>query len=275
MKITFIGGGNMANALIGGLVGTGFAAADLCAVDISADCRARLEQSFAIRTAGHIDAAAAAADVIVLAVKPQQMRAVCAELAPFLDRQLVLSIAAGLRSEDLSRWLGGHSRLVRAMPNTPALIGAGVTGLCAAPGVAQDERDAADRIMRAVGETLWVAEEAQIDAVTAVSGSGPAYLFLLVEAMQQAARELGFDDAAARRLSLGTVLGAAQLAAQSPESAAVLRERVTSQGGTTAAALATMAERGVKEGIVAGVHAAEQRSRELGAELGAAGAGSR
>jgi len=269
MKITFIGGGNMANALIGGLVNTGFAAADLCAVDISPESLARLEQSFGVRTQGVADAAALACDVVVLAVKPQQARAVCLALGPLLERQLVLSIAAGLRIDDLSRWLGGHARLVRAMPNTPALIGAGITGLCAAPAVSAAERDAAERVLRAVGETLWVADESQIDAVTAVSGSGPAYLFLLIEAMQQAASELGFSADDARRLSVGTALGAARLAAQSSEPASVLRERVTSKGGTTAAALAAMAEHGVKEGIVAGVLAADQRSRELGVELGA------
>lgn len=269
MKITFIGGGNMASALIGGLVNTGFAAADLCAVDISPETLARLEQSFGVRTQGVADAAALACDVVVLAVKPQQARAVCLALAPLLERQLVLSIAAGLRIEDLSRWLGGHPRLVRAMPNTPALIGAGITGLCAAPAVSAAERDAAERVLRAVGETLWVADESQIDAVTAVSGSGPAYLFLLIEAMQQAASELGFSADDARRLSVGTALGAARLAAQSAEPASVLRERVTSKGGTTAAALAAMAEHGVKEGIVAGVLAADRRSRELGVELGA------
>lgn len=269
MKITFIGGGNMASALIGGLVNTGFAAADLCAVDISPESLARLEQSFGVRTQGVADAAALACDVVVLAVKPQQARAVCLALAPLLERQLVLSIAAGLRIDDLSRWLGGHARLVRAMPNTPALIGAGITGLCAAPAVSAEERDAAERVLRAVGETLWVADESQIDAVTAVSGSGPAYLFLLIEAMQQAASELGFSADDARRLSVGTALGAARLAAQSAEPASVLRERVTSKGGTTAAALAAMAAHGVKEGIVAGVLAADRRSRELGVELGA------
>jgi pyrroline-5-carboxylate reductase len=193
---------------------------------------------------------------------------VCAELAPLLDRQLVVSIAAGVRVPDLSRWLAGHSRVVRAMPNTPALIGAGMTGLYAPPTVSAAERESAGRVLAAVGQTLWVADEALIDAVTAVSGSGPAYVFLLIEAMQQAAAELGFSADEARLLSVATAQGAAQLAAQSPEPASVLRERVTSKGGTTAAALAVMAERGVRDAIAAGALAAAARSRELGLQLG-------
>lgn len=268
MKITFIGGGNMATALIGGLLAKGFAAADVFVVDVSADSRSRLEQSFALRTAESIDAAALACDVLVLAVKPQQARAVASALAPLLERQLVVSIAAGIRIPDLSRWLGGHARIVRAMPNTPALIGAGITGLYAPPAVLQPERDSAERVLAAVGQTLWVSDEAQIDGVTAISGSGPAYVFLLIEAMQQAAAELGFSADEARLLSVATAQGAAQLAAQSPEPASVLRERVTSKGGTTAAALAVMAERGVREAIAAGALAAAARSRELGVQLG-------
>ncbi|MGB2904751.1 MAG: pyrroline-5-carboxylate reductase, partial [Candidatus Dechloromonas phosphoritropha] len=168
-----------------------------------------------------------------------------------------------------SRWLGGHRRIVRCMPNTPALIGAGITGLCALPEVSDDERSAADRVLRSVGATVWIADEARMDAVTAVSGSGPAYVFLFIEAMQQAAADLGLMSEQGRRLAIETVQGAAALAAQSPESAATLRERVTSKGGTTEAALQTMADKGVKEGIIAGIKAAEARGRELGKLLGA------
>jgi pyrroline-5-carboxylate reductase len=168
----------------------------------------------------------------------------------------------------MSRWLGGHRKLVRTMPNTPALIGAGITGLHALPEVSEPERIAADRIMQAVGSTVWIADEERMDSVTAVSGSGPAYVFLFIEALQQAGRELGFTAEQARQLAIETTLGAAKLAANSDEPASVLRERVTSKGGTTAAALDKMAECGVLAGIVAGVKAADARGRELGALLG-------
>jgi pyrroline-5-carboxylate reductase len=196
------------------------------------------------------------------------MREACAPLRPYLKQQLIISIAAGLRLADLSRWLGGHDKLVRTMPNTPALIGAGVTGLYALPAVSEAERIGAERILQAVGSTLWVDDEAQMDAVTAVSGSGPAYAFLFIEALQEAAAQLGFTPEQARQLSIETALGAARLAAQSDEPASILRERVTSKGGTTEAALRTMTERGVKDGIVAGILAADARGRELGQQLG-------
>jgi pyrroline-5-carboxylate reductase len=207
-------------------------------------------------------------DVVLLSVKPQQMREACTPLVPYLKQQLIISIAAGLRLADLSRWLGGYDKLVRTMPNTPALIGAGVTGLYASPAVSKAGRAGAERILQAVGSTLWIADEAQMDAVTAVSGSGPAYAFLFIEALQEAAAQLGFTPEQARQLSIETALGAARLAAQSDDPASVLRERVTSKGGTTEAALRTMAERGVKNGIVAGILAADARGRELGDILG-------
>ena len=268
MKITFLGGGNMANALICGLLGQGYAADDMAVVEISEAARQRLQQAFGIRCHAVPDSAAMACDVLLLAVKPQQMRAACALLGEQGCKPLVISIAAGLRLADIARWLGGHRRLVRAMPNTPALIGAGMTGLFAFPEVSQAERLDAERILQAVGSTLWVDDEARIDAITAISGSGPAYAFLLIEAMQTAAAELGFTPPQARQLAVDTVLGAARLAAQSDETAAVLRERVTSKGGTTEAALRVMDERGVKEAIVAGARAAAARSRELGEQLG-------
>jgi len=268
MKITFLGGGNMANALIGGLIKQGFAASDLCVIELSAGGREKLQADYGVRCIEQIDTAAAACDVLLLAVKPQQMKAACVPLLPHLRTQLVVSIAAGLRLADLSRWLGGHRRLVRTMPNTPALIGAGVTGLHALPEVGEAERAAAERILQAVGSTVWIADEAQMDAVTAVSGSGPAYVFLFIEALQQAGEELGFTSQQARQLAIETTLGAARLAAQSAEPASLLRERVTSKGGTTEAALRTMGERGVLAGIVAGIHAADARGRELGEQLG-------
>ena len=268
MKITFLGGGNMATALIGGLLGKGAQAGDIGVIEISEAARERLQQTFGVRCHAAPSAEALAVDVLVLATKPQQMREVCAALDGLLREQLVVSIAAGLRLADISRWLGAYRRLVRAMPNTPALIGAGMTGLFALPEVSASERLSAERILQAAGSTLWVDDEAQIDAITAISGSGPAYVFLLIEAMQAAAEKLGFASPQARQLALETVLGAARLAAQSDEAASVLRERVTSKGGTTEAALKVMNERGVKDGIVAGALAARDRSRELGEQLG-------
>jgi pyrroline-5-carboxylate reductase len=268
MKITFLGGGNMANALIGGLLNNGFPANEIAVIEIGAENRATLERTFGIRCFAEPDAAALYCDALLLAVKPQQMREACAPLQKLLQHQLVISVAAGLRLSDLSRWLGGHDKLVRAMPNTPALIGAGVTGLYALPSVSEAERLGAERIMQAVGSTLWVNDEAQIDALTAISGSGPAYVFLFIESLQQAATELGFSPRQVRQLSIETVLGAARLAALSEEPASALRARVTSKGGTTEAALQVMTERGLKDAIVAGVKAANARGAELGELLG-------
>jgi len=206
--------------------------------------------------------------LLVLAVKPQQMKEAVAPLTGKLGNAVVVSIAAGLDLVTLSRFLGGHRKVVRCMPNTPALIGAGITGLCALPQVTPAERDAADRILKAVGSTVWIADEDKMDGVTALSGSGPAYVFLFIEALQQAAADLGFTPEQGRQLAIETVQGAAALAAQSSDPASLLRERVTSKGGTTEAALQMMAEKGVKEGIIAGVKAAEARGRELGKLLG-------
>jgi len=268
LKISFIGGGNMAAALLGGLAGKLTAGANIHVVDINTDALARLQQQFGIGTSTRIDATVAASDVIVLAVKPQQMREVAAQLQPHIAQQLVLSIAAGIRAVDLSRWLGGHSAIVRTMPNTPALIGQGITGMAALPGVSASQREAADAIMHAVGATVWLDDETLIDPVTAVSGSGPAYVFYFIEAMQQAAQELGLSQEQGTQLAIATFTGAAQLAAQSTEPVSVLRERVTSKGGTTYAALTSMEASGVKQAIVQALHAAAQRGRELGEEFG-------
>ncbi len=272
MKITFLGGGNMAAALIGGMVERGFAAADIQVIELGADNRERLTARFGVRAVDAADDAALACDVLVLAVKPQQMKAALAPLAGRLVRQLVISIAAGLRLADIGRWLGApgafYTRLVRCMPNTPALIGAGITGLYADPSVDAAGREAAERILGAVGSTVWADSEAQMDAVTAISGSGPAYVFHFIEALEAAARALGFDEAGARRLAIDTVLGAAKLAASSEDAPGVLRQKVTSKGGTTEAALASLAAAGWHDALVAAVKAAERRGRELGAELG-------
>ncbi len=267
LKIGFIGGGNMATALIGGLAGKLTAAANIHVVEIDPEARLRLQQ-LGVQTAPAVDAAIAGCDVILLAVKPQQMREVAAQLKPHLQAQLLLSIAAGIRAADLSRWLGGHAAIVRSMPNTPALIGRGITGMVALPGVSAVQKASADAIMRAVGATVWLSDEALIDPVTALSGSGPAYVFYFIEAMQKAGVGLGLTAAQASELSIATFVGAAQLAAGAREPVAVLRERVTSKGGTTHAALTSMQESGVAEAIVRAIEAAAARGTALGEEFG-------
>ncbi len=269
MNITFIGGGNMANALIGGMLGQGFAKSDIRVVEPNADAGARLRGQYDIEVHSEAAPAALDCDLIVLAVKPQQLRAVAAGLAPHLKSQLVISIAAGVRAADLARWLGDHPRLVRAMPNTPAMVLAGVTGLYALPGVSAEERERAERVLAAVGAVVWVGSEAEMDTITAVSGSGPAYVFYFMEGLEEAAIAQGLSAAQARQLALATFAGAAKLAAQSAEDVATLRARVTSKGGTTERAIHTMEAAGLKQIIVAAVRAAAQRSRELGDELGA------
>jgi pyrroline-5-carboxylate reductase len=268
MKILFLGGGNMANALIGGMLKQGFAASDIEVIDPSPDSRDKLHAAYAVNGHASAETVTGPFDILMLAVKPQQMKEAVAPLIDKLGNALVISIAAGLDLETLARFLGGHRKLVRTMPNTPALIGAGITGLCPLPEVSHAERASAERILRAVGSTVWIEDEARMDAVTAISGSGPAYVFLFIEALQQAAADFGFTPEQGRQLAIETVQGAAALAAQSSEPAAVLRERVTSKGGTTEAALRVMATAGVKAGIIAGINAAEARGRELGKMLG-------
>ena len=268
VRISFLGGGNMASALIGGLVERGADASAIQVVDLLPENCARLAARFGVRAVTEIDESFVHCDLLLLSVKPQQMREAIAPLAGKLSDQLVVSIAAGLRLDDLARWLGGHRRLVRCMPNTPALIGAGVSGLYADPSVDAPGREAAESVMRAVGSVVWVEREALIDAVTAVSGSGPAYVFHFIEALEAGGRSLGFDQATARQLAIDTMLGAARLAAGSDEPPGILRERVTSKGGTTEAALASMAESGVFDAIVRAIAAAEARGRELGDALG-------
>lgn len=268
MNITFIGGGNMATAIIGGLLQRHWRAEQLRVVEIIAAAREKLEQTYRIQTFPAVTAAALQADCVVLAIKPQQMREAAAQLTPLIGDALVITIAAGIRGADLSRWLGGHPRIVRVMPNTPALVLAGVSGLYALPGVTAEDRKRADDIMGAVGETVWVERETDIDSVTAVSGSGPAYVFYFIEALEQAARDLGMSAGAARQLAIATFTGASRLAAQSNEDIATLRARVTSKGGTTERALASMEGDKIKDAIVRAVKAAATRSRELGDELG-------
>ncbi|MBB5370509.1 MULTISPECIES: pyrroline-5-carboxylate reductase [unclassified Janthinobacterium] len=271
LKIAFVGGGNMAAALIAGLAGKLTAGANIHVIDPHAPALEKLQAQFGVSTASSAGDALRAVDVIVLAVKPQSMKEVTAQLLPFIHAEkqpLVLSIAAGIRATDLSRWLGNYPAIVRCMPNTPALIGMGITGLVASSGVTATQKAQADAILQAVGATVWLDDEAQIDPVTAVSGSGPAYVFYFIEAMQQAASELGLTAEQGTQLAIATFTGAAQLAAQSTEAVSLLRERVTSKGGTTYAALTSMEESGVKAAIVKAVKAAAERGREMGDELG-------
>lgn len=270
MNIAFIGGGNMATALIAGLSKEKGAGVQVHVVDPNPEALEKMASQFGATTATAIDAAVAACELVVLAVKPQQMREVATALASQLGAQpLVLSIAAGIRSADLARWLGGYGAIVRAMPNTPALIGMGITGMVATGGVSDTQRAAADGVMRAVGKTVWLDNESLIDPVTAVSGSGPAYVFYFLEAMQAAAEQMGLSAEQGKELALATFAGAAELAAQSPDSLELLRQRVTSKGGTTHPAIASMEASGVKPAIIAAMKAAAARGRELGDELGA------
>lgn len=268
MSIAFVGGGNMASALIGGLIAKGARPGELAVIEPQAAPRRRLAAKFKVRASAAPDARTRAADTLVLAVKPQDMRAAVAPLAGMLGGKLVISIAAGVRLREISRWLGGHAKLVRCMPNTPALIGAGIAGLYAPPGVTAAEKRRAERILGAVGATVWIRDEALLDPVTAVSGSGPAYVFWFIEQLAGAGEALGLAPDVSKKLALHTVLGAAQLAARSKEPPGVLRERVTSRGGTTAAALKVFEDEGLGERFRRAVEAASRRGAELGDELG-------
>ncbi|MBI3524498.1 MAG: pyrroline-5-carboxylate reductase [Betaproteobacteria bacterium] len=272
MKITFIGGGNMTTALIGGLRKQGYSAAAMQVVEPLEENREKLTGVFGVRCCAAVDAASLNCEMLVLAIKPQQARAALAPLTNqfkgLLQEQLVVSVIAGLRLTDISRWLGGYRKLVRSMPNMPALIGAGISGLYANPEVDHEGRDTAEKILKAVGHTLWITDEAQMDAVTAISGSGPAYVFYFIEALQQSAQVLGFDEATARKLAIETFVGAARMAEQSQESFSELRHRVTSKGGTTEAALNSFESDGVAAAIMRGAHAAAARGRALGDEMG-------
>jgi pyrroline-5-carboxylate reductase len=267
MRILFLGGGNMAGAMIGGLLQQGFKSADFRVVDISEEARERLHRQYGVAGVGATDGQIEE-QVVVFAVKPQQMRTVAKTVGAHLRGQLVLSIAAGIRTADLSRWLGGHERIVRAMPNTPALIRAGISGVYASAQVSTVDRDNAQSILAAIGGVVWVQNESDIDAVTAVSGSGPAYVFYFIEALEQAAVDLGLNSTQARELAIRTFTGASRLAADSDEAPAVLRARVTSKAGTTEAALQAMEAGDIKRRIASAVQAAARRSRELGDEFG-------
>ncbi len=252
----------MAAALIGGMLQQGLSKADVQVIDVAAAARQRM-QEMGITTRGQWDSQTHA-DVAVFAVKPQHMKDAVVGVKAHCSSTLVVSIAAGIRSIDLSRWLDGHDRIVRAMPNTPALIGAGVSGLYATDGVNARDRQVAEQILGAAGKSIWFDRETMLDAVTAVSGSGPGYVFYFLEALEEAALTLGLDARAARLLAIETFLGSAKLAASSDDEPAALREKVTSKGGTTESAIELMESRDVKACIVAAVQRAERRAVELG-----------
>lgn len=268
MKIAFLGGGNMASALIGGLIAKGADARSLAVIEVSPAAREKLGARFPVHIATAPDAAVQRSEVLVLAVKPQNMRSALASLASSVSAKLVISIAAGITLDALSRWLGGHRRLVRCMPNTPALIGAGITALYAPPEVDAQDKDRAESILRAVGEVVWVPEERLLDPVTAVSGSGPAYVFWFIEQLAAAGEKLGLSKETSMKLALHAVLGAAKLAASSAEAPATLRKNVTSPGGTTEAALKVFDEEKLAERFLRALEAASRRGAELGRELG-------
>ncbi len=268
--ISFIGGGNMARSLVGGLIADGVAAGRLQVAEPDPVRRAALARDFGISVIDDNAAAAAAAEVVVLAVKPQIMPGVARELAPALAGRgvLAISIAAGIDSADLARWLGAGVPVIRAMPNTPALLGCGATVLCAGPGAQPGHREQAEGILRAVGSVSWVEDETQMDAVTALSGSGPAYFFLLTEAMADGAAALGIAPELARLLAIETALGAARMALESDADIAELRHRVTSPGGTTEAAVESLEAGGFRVLVATALARAQARSRELAAQFG-------
>ena len=268
-NIAFIGGGNMARAIIGGLVSKGVAkAAHITVLEVDAVARLKLISEFGVKAIDTAGPELAKMDTVIFAVKPQQMREAAQAVAKHLGDPLIITIAAAIRIDDLSRWLGGLERIVRAMPNTPALVHAGITGLYAQSVVGTADREAAEKLMSAVGAALWFEKETDLDVVVAVSGSGPAYVFYAIEALEKAARDLGLQEGASRSLALWTFVGAAKLAIERGEDPAVLRAQVTSKGCTTERALEVLEAAHVKDKFVEAVRAACERSKELGDALG-------
>jgi pyrroline-5-carboxylate reductase len=265
--IAFIGGGNMARSLVGGLLARGWGASRIHVADPNPSTREAMAADFSVSTHAVNLEAASRANVWVLAVKPQMMHAVATAMAELAQRRrpLLVSIAAGITSAQLERWFGGQLAVVRAMPNTPSLLGAGATGLYANPQVSQAQRALVEELLAAAGITRWVEEESLMDTVTALSGSGPAYVFLLAEAMQAAAERQGLAPEAARELTLQTLHGAARMLMESGEDAATLRKRVTSPDGTTQAALESFESMGFRETVARAIAAATRRGGELSA----------
>ena len=267
--LAFIGGGNMASAIIGGLVKAGQAARDILVVEPFSEQRERLRHELGVRVFAHASDELARADLVVWAVKPQMFREAAAPCAPHIGQALQLSVMAGIRSDAIAAATGSQ-RIVRAMPNTPALIGEGISGLYARDAVSHDERARVELLLEPTGEVMWVEREEDLDAVTALSGSGPAFVFFFVEAMMEAATQMGLSVEQGRQLALATFAGATELAQQSGEAPSVLRERVTSKGGTTHAAITSLQADGVPALFIKALQAARQRARELGDEFGKA-----
>lgn len=269
--IAFIGAGNMARSLIGGLLADDWPADRIRVSDPDPRQIDVIRRQYPeVSTTADNRKIVEHADIVVLAVKPHSVKDVAHELADHLSKNetLIISIAAGINSEDLSRWLGGKFAVVRCMPNTPALVGTGATGLFPNNQVSVQQRDIAESILRAVGLTLWFEQESQLDTVTALSGSGPAYFFLFMEALEEAAKQMGLEDTAARLLTLQTAFGASKLALESQESVATLRQRVTSPGGTTEKAIAVFESGNIRSLIAKALQAAASRSAELSKEFG-------
>jgi len=266
-QIAFIGGGNMASAIVGGLLNQGFAPKNLTVVEPIASSRDALRTQFKIDAIAKADPSLEGADLVVWAVKPQNLREATAQAGVFCKGALHLSVAAGIRSDSLAQWLGTQ-RIVRAMPNTPALVGLGQTGLFARSGVSDNDKAWIEWLVKSTGEFLWVREEVQLDAVTAISGSGPAYVFFFIEAMEKAAMEMGMSAEHAKQLAIGTFVGASQLAHRALEPVSVLRERVTSKGGTTHAAITAMQSTQVDALFQDAIKAAQSRAQVLGDEFG-------
>lgn len=267
-RIAFIGGGNMASAIIGGLISQGTPASLIDVVEPFAQARERLLTDFGVSAQAEAGAFLAQAALIVWAVKPQTFKEAATQVARYNQNALHLSVAAGIPSSSIARWLGTE-RVVRAMPNTPALIGRGITGLFARPGVSAADQAHVDEVISTTGELVWLNTEAQLDAVTALSGSGPAYMFYFMEAMTQAGVEMGLPQDTAYQLAVATFRGAGELAHRSDEAPEVLRQRVTSKGGTTYAALSSLENDQVKALFVRAMLAAGQRAQTLGEEFGA------
>ena len=264
-NIAFIGGGNMARSLIGGLVAAGTPSGRISVSEPQPELRNSLQENFGINVYADNISAAAGAQVIVLAVKPQVLQKVVVQLGSLVSEHqpLLVSVAAGITSASIERWVGGQPALVRVMPNTPALVGAGISALYANKDVDEDQRKLAQTIMSAVGKTVWIEDENLMDAVTAVSGSGPAYFFYVMQAINDAAVTEGLDADTARLLTLETALGAARLALESAEDPGTLQKRVTSPGGTTEAAINVLDSSGVSEDVQNAVSAARARGGEL------------
>lgn len=270
MTLCFVGAGNMAKSLIGGLIASGYPKDNIIATDPTEAQRNQVTETFGIACFADNDAAIERSDIVILSVKPQILQVVCKSIKNSVQSKqpLIISVAAGIRTGDIDRWLGGDQAIVRTMPNTPALIQTGATGLYANSRVSAQQKEQAEQIMRAAGLAIWVNEEQQLDAVTALSGSGPAYYFLFMEAMENAAQALGLDAKTAHLLTIQTALGAAKMVLESREDCATLRKNVTSPNGTTEQAINTFETEGLREMVANAMQAAHNRATELADELG-------